>query len=220
MDIELLEKINIVLKEFKRIDFSMVYHHKGSFIEVEYGKKNTKECVEFLGDLDYWLGYGDFNEFLISRDIFYNYSGWMEYENDDIILQIEFTGPFDDEFEEVRVNFDESFINTELCIPESIKTIPNFNIDNIYVCFDMEKDSEIHINDFFYYEDSYIEIALEQNQKECLEKYLKDIVNENIPSLNICFPCEQIWSVECIENRCEFSIETSPVKLKLNDIIP
>lgn len=220
MEIELKQEISKILNEYKRIDFRVIHHHKGPYIDIEFGVKKNNECGEIYEKLAWWLGYGDFCEFLVSSDTFYDFFGWIEFENEEIVLNVIFNGPYEGEFETIQFEFESNFLESELLISSFIESIPDFKNDCVSVCFDMEKGGEFETKYFCYYDGSTdVEIELNQSQINILKKYIIEVINGRIPTLLIGFPCEQIWSVDCYENVLKFEIKTSPIKLKLNDII-
>jgi hypothetical protein len=214
----LLEQIKETLITHKRINFNLQYHHKGHLIEIEFSQFKNHECGEIYDLLEEWLGYGDLNEFLLAHDCFYNFSGWFEYEIEEIVIYIVFTGPYDEEFETISVEFDHDFIINELGLGSLVDSIPNFNTDYFFVVFDLEKEGVIELRDINYYDNEYIKINLGLEQLEVLKKYLTEFVTSKIPSLNIEFPCNQIWFAECYDNQLSIQIKSSPVKIKWDEI--
>ena len=84
----LKKKVEEILRVDK-IDFSLEVHHKGHFIDIQ-GADQIKD------DLESWIGYDFLTEYLVSKDIFYNFSGSFILQDDKIMICISFTGPYDD----------------------------------------------------------------------------------------------------------------------------
>ena len=62
-------------------------------------------------------------------------------------------------------------------------------------------------------------IELDENQLETLNKFIESEIEQAIPKFHIDFECEILWEVECDEKCLEFNYWSSPIKLKLNDIL-
>ena len=91
----LKNKVEAILRNNK-IYFDFQYHHKGHLINIK-GADGIKD------DLENWIGYDVLTEYLIGKDILYNFSGFFDLNEGEILINLFFTGPYDEEFEPLEM---------------------------------------------------------------------------------------------------------------------
>lgn len=136
------------LKQYKRIDFE-VNRNNGIDVDIKIGKLRNKSCGDIYDLLETWLGYKDFSEYLSSRTISFDYKGWFELIDDEIVLQIQFyQEPYNDaDFSEIEFNIDADFIENQLKIKQSKdkNTAPSLIVD-----FSTGSDFKIYFNEIYF----------------------------------------------------------------------
>ena len=150
-----------------------------------------------------WIGYYGLC-YSIQNDL-YDYDGEVFLRGEDIVAKISFNGPFEGELELLEIMTDPGFLSNELD-----KHI-TFDVENLYVSF--YYSSEAGFQDFaFYYvsEDKHIEFRdlVNDEQMNRLLNFYKTQIYANVPSLDIIQNVKQNWSVNCQENRLQYSIYT------------
>lgn len=216
MEDELKQNLKETLNKFNRIDFKVFHHHKGHEIDIRIGNLKNDECGIINSQLESWLGYEEFSEFLISHDIFYDFKGWIVNENDDIVIYVIFWGPYDDEFESIFFQFEDDFVKNKLLINSNLIKKNDFDVSNLYFNFSFENSAEIEFGELYYLDDK---IILDDNQLKLIKLYLQDELTKiTPPKLNIDFDCIQNWSLECYENNLNYKIFTNPIKFYWDEI--
>jgi hypothetical protein len=216
MAIEIKTLIIENLQKYKRIDFE-VNRCNGVDVEIKIGKLRNKDCGDIFDLLETWLGYEDFSEYLSSRTISFDYKGWFELIDDEIIVQIQFyQKPYNDaEFSEIKFSIDPDFIENQLKIKQSKNknTAPSLIVD-----FSTDSDFKIHFNEIYF---NYRKKKLKPEQLILLENYLIKIVKANMPTVYLNdFSCKINWEIysENGENSLHYSFVTSPIKISWDEI--
>lgn len=222
MEIEFKNLIKKTLLEFVKIKFDVTYVTKGCEVEIEIGEYQNEKCGPIYDDLVAWLGYDEFLDYLISHEVYHNFHGEILLLEDEIVFEIVLTGSiFDyDDLDRRCINFDEDFITNKLKLDLSFIGMNEFyNEENISVDFSKTKGSYIENLEFLYFNNNWHKIDLDINQLEVLEKYIELEIDKSMPKFEIRFDCEINWEVVCEEKELNFNYWSSPIKLKLDDII-
>lgn len=222
MNQELKLLIVETLKEFETIKFDLTYETKGFNAEIEIGEKRNEECGAIYEELSGWLGYDEFIDYLISHGVRHNFNGEIYLENGEICFNLTLMGycyEYDDS-DRRYIKFEEEFITNELKIDLStLGMYDSFDEEDLRVEFYKRKDASIERLELSFYKEKWQKIELNENQIEILYKFIESEINQAIPTFHIDFDCEIQWEVECDEKCLEFNYWSSPIKLKLNDII-
>lgn len=204
------------LQKHKRIDFD-VKQNNGVDVNIKIGKIRNKSCGDIYDLLETWLGYEDFSEYLSSRTISFDYKGWIEIIDDEIVLQIQFyQEPYNDaDFSEIEFNIDADFIENQLKIKQRKEKI---TAPSLIVDFSTDSDFKIYFNEIYF---NYRKKKMNPEQLILLEDYLIKIVKYNMPTVCLNdFPCKIEWEIfsENGENSLHYSFVTSPIKISWDEI--
>jgi len=211
---KLRKKIEEILR-VNKIDFTLNYHHKGHEI-------NINGADEIKDDLESWIGYEVLNEYLIGRDIYYNFSGSFILQDDKIMMNLSFKGPYEGEFEPVELPI-ESILSNEI-IKKDVESVISAKIDysELFVQFgyDVSEDFKFLNVSYWNEEGKCIEL-IEKLSAESIS-YLKDTLKEytisNVPCLNLPTEIDQYYYAECEENRIKYYINTSDMCITWDEI--
>ena len=220
---ELKSLLEETLKEHGKIEFDLTYETKGCNIEIEIGEKRNETCGPLYSELSEWLGYDELLDFLISHGVRNNFSGDIFLENGDICFNLTLNGYYYeyDDSDRRQIYFEEEFITKNLNIELSNVGMAIYNEENLNISFYKSKDTPISGLNLSYYNDcdEWIEIKLNEKQLETLINFIDHEINQAIPSWDIDFDCEINWELECEDKCLNFNYWTSPIKLKLDDIV-
>ena len=75
MEKELKSLLEATLQAFEKIEFDLTYVNKGCIVTLKIGDKKNEECGLIYDELSEWLSFGEFTDFLISQNVFHNFSG-------------------------------------------------------------------------------------------------------------------------------------------------
>ncbi|MEY3498851.1 MAG: hypothetical protein RL308_520 [Bacteroidota bacterium] len=221
MNQELKLLIVETLKEFGEIKFDLTYVTKGFNAEIEIGEKRNEECGAIYEELAAWLGYDEFIDYLISHGVQHNFNGEIFLENGEICFNLTVMGycyEYDDS-DRKFIEFEEEFITNELKIDLSTLGMDDsFDEQELRVEFYKRKDAPIERLELFNNK-KWQKIELDENQLETFNKFIESEIDRATPAFDIDFECEILWEVECDEKCLEFNYWSSPIKLKLNDIL-
>ena len=130
----LKKKIEEILR-VNKINFKLYYHHKGHEIDIN-GADEIKD------DLESWIGYDVLNEYLIGRDIYYNFSGSFILLDDKIMIFLSFVGPYEGEFDPVELPIESIFSNE--IIKKDLESVISTKIDfsELYVQFGYDESED------------------------------------------------------------------------------
>jgi hypothetical protein len=216
MENKLCYLIKEKLKQHKRIDFE-INRYNGFDVDIKIGKLRNKSCGDIYDLLETWLGFEDFSEYLSSRTISFDYKGWFELIDNEIIVQIQFyQKPYNDaDFSEIEFNIDTDFIEKQLKIKQSKNknTAPSLIVD-----FSTGRDFKIYFNEIYF---NYRKKKMNPEQLILLENYLIKIVKANMPTVYLNdFSCKINWEIysENGENSLHYSFVTSPIKISWDEI--
>jgi hypothetical protein len=81
------------------------------------------------------------------------------------------------------------------------------------------KGSPVERLELTYFKKQWHQIKLDNEQYEVLNKFIELEIEKAIPIYEIDFECETEWEVECEENSLEFYYWSTPIKLKLDEIL-
>lgn len=222
MEIELKNLIRNTLLEFGKIKFDVTYVNKGCEVEIEIGEYQNEKCGPIYDDLVAWLGYDELVDYLISHEVYHNFHGEILLIKDEIVLEIILTGSiFDyDDLDRSCIYFDEDFITNKLKLDLSfIGMKESYDEKNISVDFSKIKGSNIENLEFLYFNNNWHKIDLDVKQLDFLETYIESEIDKSVPKFEIDLECEINWEVVCEEKELNFNYWSSPIKLKLDDII-
>jgi hypothetical protein len=223
MEIELKILLEETLKEHGKIKFDITYETKGFTAEIEIGEKSNEDCGAIFEELSEWLGIDEFIDYLISHGVQHNFNGEIFLENGEICFNLTLRGncfEYDDS-ERRCIEFDEDFITNELKIDlATLGLNDSFDEENINVEFYKTKDTPIEgLGLELFNDENWQKIELDENQLQTLNEFIESEIEQAIPSFDIDFECEILWQVVCDEKSLEFNYWTSPIKLKLNEIV-
>ncbi len=219
---ETLLLLQEILNLNEEIKFSANFVTKGCFVDVEIGDKKNDACGEIYDILREWFGYGEFLDYIIDNGGYGNFDGKIVLENNEVIIYLTlYKGDIFEEEEKFYLDIDENFIYKELNIsPESIGMDDDFfESSHISIDFFKEKGNQIKDLKFWYYQDDWKAINLSENQLYLLIKNLEKQIEDLLPEFNMDFNCEINWEVSCEENKLEFSLYTSPIRIELKSLI-
>ena len=204
------------LKKYNHIEFEVSYNN-GAIVEIKMGEQRNRKCGEIYDLLETWLGYEDFSEYLSSRTISFDYKGWFEIIDDEIVLQIQFyQEPYNDaDFSEIEFNIDADFIENQLKIKQRKDKITE---PSLIVDFSTDSNFKIYFNEIYF---NYRKKKMNPEQLILLENYLIKIVKANLPTVYLNdFPCQIDWDIfsENGENSLHYSFVTSPIKISWDEI--
>lgn len=203
-----------ILKHGK-IQFKVDYHHKGHYVELP-------ELGDFTEELEAWIAYEGLSEYLISNNIYYNFSGAIFLNKIDMILSVNFNGPYDQEYEETMISIDDKSINQVIGNDELKRTIKKFDPNELCIDFDYIKgDGFMRFSASYRHDDEYIDLhdLFVQEQIERLKIYCEKHVLGNIPILNVPSDLEQFFEhAYCQEGCVKYHISTGDLNLKFDDI--
>ena len=221
MENELKSLLEETLKEHGKIEFDLTYETKGCNIEIEIGEKINKECGSIYNELSEWLGYDEFINYLIQHNVQHNFGGEIFLDNGEICFNLNLRGFYYeyDDSDRRHIYFEEEFITNELNIKLSDIGMDIYAEENLSIQFYKLKDTPITSIELSFYKDNWHEIELNENQLEILSKFLEIEIVQAIPSFDIDFDCEINWDLECEEKCLNFNYWSSPIKLKLNEIV-
>jgi len=219
---QLQEQLNSTLRQFSKIEFNAYFVTKGCLVDIKIGDKKNEACGEIYDILREWFGYGEFLDYIIDNGGYGNFDGKIVLENNEVIIYLTlYKGDIFEEEEKFYIEIDEDFIYKELNIsPESIGMDDDFfESSHISIDFFKEKGNQIKDLKFLYYQDNWKAINLSENQLNLLIKNLEKQIEDLLPEFNMDFNCEINWEVSCEENKLEFSLYTSPIRISLNEIV-
>lgn len=220
MENELKILLEETLKEHGIIKFDVAYVTKGCNVEIEIGENRNEQCGPLYEALNEWLGYGEFMDYLVSHDTFYNYTGEFYYK-EEIFLAVSFIGPYcyDEDSSQSYINLEKEFITNVLQLDlSSFGMSDHYDKEVLGLDFFAEKGKEIENVRLNYFKGHWNQIELNSNQICKLKKFISTEINETLPYFYIDFDYELNWEVQCEENLLDFNFWTSPIKISLNDI--
>ncbi len=222
MEIELKNLINKTLLEFGKISFDVTYVTKGCEVDIEIGEYQNENCGPIYDELVSWLGYDEFLDYLISHGVYNNFNGEILLIEEEIVFEIILTGSIYeyDDSERRCIYFDEDFITNKLKLDLSIIGMnESYNEENLSIQFSKSKNSNIEGFEFLFYNNGWHKIELDVDQFEILKIFIESEISKSVPKFEIDLECEINWEVVCEEKYLNFNYWSSPIKLKLNDII-
>jgi hypothetical protein len=125
-----------------------------------------------------------------------------------------------DDSDKWTIVFEEDFITDELNIDLSTIGIEDgYEEENWSVQFNKLKNSPIKNLELSYYSDDWHTIELDEKQLNVLTQFIESELEQSLPEFNIEFDCDIEWETECVENSIDYYYTSTPIQLKLNDII-
>lgn len=210
------------LKEHGDIKFNVTFEMKGCIVAIEIGEKQNVDCGPIFKLLEQWLGYEDFIDYLISKDVQHNFEGNFFIKEDEIFMNLILKGNYYeyDDSDRWTIVFEEDFITDELKIDlSSIGIEDGFEEENWSVQFNKLKDAPIKNLELSYLSDDCHTIELDEKQLNVLNQFIESELEQSLPEFNIEFDCAIVWEAECVENSIDYYFTSTPILLKLNDII-
>lgn len=210
------------LKEQGEIKFDVSFEMKGCIVAIEIGEKQNEDCGPIYKLLQQWLGYDEFVEYLVSQDVQNNFEGNFFLKEDEIFINLVLKGNYYeyDDSDKWTIVFEEDFITNELNIDLSTIGIEDgFEEENWSVQFNKLKNSPIKNLELSYYSDDWHTIELDEKQLNKLTLFIESEIEESLPEFNVAFDCAIEWEAECVENSIDYYFTSTPILLKLNDII-
>jgi len=207
---KLLSKI----KEVGEISFSVLMHHKGHHV-------NLPDLGEFQIELEEWIAYSGLAEYLVSKDIYYEFSGVIYLEEDETIISVKFDGPYDEEFEKLVINIDNETLLEVIGTDTLKQPFNNYNSDEFFIQFEYDESQGFLSFSADYYDDNrWIDLkdVFVDGQIERLKKLCEQSVLSNLPTLDVPLELTQDWSASCDQNSVKYSITTGFLKIRFDDI--
>jgi hypothetical protein len=188
------------------IDFDLQYHHKGHFITIT-------GADEIKSNLENWIGYEALIQYLIGKDILYNFSGSFELNEGDILIYVSFTGPYEDEFEPVELPIESIFFDDD--IERDLKSVISMEINysELFIKFGFDETQDFNYLEIYYWDENSNDIQLTEkltrNSINYIRNFIKMFLNNNVPRLNLPREIEQDYYAECEENTIRYYINSS-----------
>jgi hypothetical protein len=206
---DIITEINRIIRLNKTIEFCVYRHFNGHIIDLKIDGQNVERGMPFYENFEDWIGYGPVLTFLQANEVWYDFNGTIIMENNQCYLNLNFEGPYEDEFEPIFINIPTSIYQN---IPEFDK---RFDSNNLYISFTLENN--IYTNEIQVVgKHNLLKINLCSQSLEIIRDYLKDYINSNKPILSIPFECEQIYDFECEENTLTTRIRAENIRLPIS----
>jgi len=208
------EKLTLKINEIGDISFSVLFHHKGHHV-------NLPDLGEFQIELEEWIAYSGLAQYLVSKDIYYEFSGIIYLEEDEIIISVKFDGPYDEEFEELVINVDNETLAEVIGTDTLKQPLNSFNCDEFFIQFEYDESQGFLNFSADYYDDNrWIDLkdVFVDGQIERLKKLCEQRVQSNLPTLDVPLELTQDWSASCDQNSVKYSITTGFLKILFDDI--
>ncbi len=210
---ELLDLLNI----YDPIEFRVTPTHKGIELDVlgstEEKKKDIRDVIEE------WVCYGDLSEFLFTSGSYYSYDCEIfgieanekeDYRIIDFDINVEIYGPLENEFETTFVEFKDFVISKELEINPQEYGFEKFENELFQVDFFIEEMRSVNRFELFYlYNETRINIILNDQQKSTISDFIVEFAKNKVPQLDLNIPIErkQSWvSIRGESNEITFMI--------------
>ena len=209
------------LKEHREIKFDVTSEQGGYIVEINIGGKRNKDCGPIFKELEQWLGYDEFIDFLASKGVEHNFEGIFFINENEILMNLILKGNYYeyDDSDRWTIVFEEDFITNELNIDLSTIGIEDeFEEENWSIQFDKLKNATIKNLELSYYSDDWHTIELDENQLNVLTQFIESELEQSLPEFNIEFDCAIEWEAECVENSIDYYYRSTPILLKLNEI--
>lgn len=214
--------IHETLVNHEVIKFELNYVHKGCIFTLEIGDKRNEECGAIFHELEGVLSYGEFMDYLISHNVFHNFSGELFRENTELFVQITLIGScweFDEDPNIKYLYLSKEFITDNLNIDFDEIGMLDFDNENFSLRFHKIKDMPIDRLELYYFIGEWKKFNLNDKQYKSLKDYVDSIIVSSIPIYDVDFNHEVIWEVNCDDWCLDFTYYSTPIKLKLNDIL-
>ena len=224
MERETLLLLNEILVNNKKIEFN--FHSEintAAFVDIEIGDLKNEDCGPIYSLLSDWLSDSEFIEYLNQRGVYHDFGGEFTIINSEIHINLVLgmlCFLFDGE-DEKYISIEEDFLVDELnVVLSSLGMEDSFDNENICVNFYKKYDSPIEQIEMLYFDnDDWNRIELKNKQLEILSNYIESFIEQEKPNYDTDFECEIIWEVHCEESRLIFSYYSTPIDIKLSDII-
>jgi hypothetical protein len=215
MDNELKTLLEETLKVHKKITFYFNYVSKGCEVELLIGEKHNKEHGLIYDKLYHWIGYDVFVDYMLSKDVYCNFMGFIELTDGDIIFTVELYGT-----EHEKIDLNEELISKTLGIDLTSLGLDNeFEEGCFSVNFTKSNNHPFEQLEFSYYFDEWKEIELNEDQTIKLSNFLENVIEDSLPLLSFDFDCEVEFEFTCQENYLECYYNSTPIEIKLSSII-
>jgi hypothetical protein len=216
--------LNEILVNNKKIEFN--FHSEintAAFIDIEIGDLKNEDCGPIYSLLSDWLSDSEFIEYLTQRGVYHDFRGEFIIINSEIHINLVLgmlCFMYDGE-DEKCISFEEDFLIDELKIDlSSIGMKDSYDNERIKVEFCKKYDSPIEQLEMSYFDDDeWNRIELKNKQLEVLGNYIESIIEQEKPTYDTNFECEIIWEVDCEESTLNFSYYSTPIDIKLSDVI-
>lgn len=208
------EKLTLKINEIGNISFSVFFHHKGHHVDLP-------DLGNFKDELEEWIAYSGLAEYLVSKDIYYEFSGAIYLEDDEIFISVQFNGPYDEEFEEMVINIDNETLLEVIGTDTLKQPLNNYCSDEFFIQFEYDESQGFLSFSADYYDDNrWIDIkdVFVDGQIERLKKLCEQSVLSNLPTLDVPLELTQDWSASCDQNSVKYSITTGFLKIRFDDI--
>jgi hypothetical protein len=213
----LLEK---TLKEYGKITFDLTYVTKGCIVNIGIGDNKNEQCGSIYEELSSWLGYNEFIEYLMTKGVVHNFKGEICVENTEIVIYLMLKDlTYDFDADKTYIYLDKEFITEELNINISEIGMDEFDEEHFKVRFYKKKGMPIEELELNYFNNSWHQFNLDSKQNEILIEFIESEIEKSIPVYDVDFDCDVMWEVNCADWCLEFNHTSSPIKLKLNEII-
>lgn len=217
--------LNEILVNNKKIEFN--FHSEintAAFIDIEIGDLKNEDCGPIYSLLSDWLSASEIIEYLTQRGVYHDFGGEFTIINSEIHINLVLgmlSFIFDGE-DEKYFSIEEDFLVDELnVVLSSLGMEDSFDNENICVNFYKKYDSPIEqIEMLYFHNDDWNRIELKNKQLEILSNYIESFIEQEKPTYDDTdFECEIIWEVHCEDSRLIFSYYSTPIDIKLSDII-
>ncbi len=179
--------------------------------------------LNFKEELIEWVAYYGLTEYLISRDIYYRFSGYFHIDGEVLFVSVSFEGPIDGENEELpelRLGNEEFEL---ICGKEPLKhKIDQFDPDQLYI--NLEYDSQLLFTRF---DVSYFDKEVEyfnfdlfyENHFQRLKSIVEKKIAGYLPQLIGLEELEVTWNVDCEDNVLTYRIHSDFYKINFDEIV-
>jgi hypothetical protein len=208
------DKLLHYINQIGDISFDVFLHHKGHHVELP-------DLGEFKNELEEWIAYSGLAEYLVSKDIYYTFSGTLYLDGDEIMVSVQFSGPYDEEFENTLIEIDNSTLAQIIGDDVLKQPLDDFNPDEFFIQFEYDQDQGfLGFSADYYVENRFIDfqdIFVDQ-QIERLKSLCEQHVLSNVPTLDVPSDLPQYWSASCDQGSVSYSISTGALILRFDDI--
>ena len=212
---DLKKQLTEILKT-EKIYFSFEYQHKAHFVEI-HGADQISD------DLEYWIGHEVLVQYLLDKNIYYNFEGSFILKDEKILICISFSGPYDDEFEPVTLPVE--IILSDKTVKKEIEKAISTELDYsaFLVQFKYEESGKFNYLNLTYWNEisnqNEIVDYLNSESISIIKNKVKEFIQNNVPILNLPKNIKQkYFCVASEENRIKYYISTSEMTIEWEEL--